>query len=52
MSQTKFVIAIEDAAQKKLDPMEHSRMALECAKLDPGFERAMAEAGLLNELIG
>jgi metal-responsive CopG/Arc/MetJ family transcriptional regulator len=42
--------AIQDAVQEKLDRMERSRLAQECAKLDPGFERAMADEGLSEEL--
>jgi hypothetical protein len=30
--------------------MERSRLAQECAKLDPQFERAMADEGLSEEL--
>jgi len=35
--------AIQGAVQEKLERMERSRLARECAKLDPGFEKAMAE---------
>ncbi len=42
--------AIEEAIQEKLERMEHSRLATECAKLDPKFERAMAEEGMSEEL--
>ena len=34
----------EIAAQ--LERLEHRRLAVECAKLDPAAERAMAEEGL------
>jgi hypothetical protein len=30
--------------------MERSRLAEECAKLDPAFEKAMADDGLSEEL--
>jgi hypothetical protein len=30
--------------------MERSRLAQECAKLDPVFEKAMADEGLSEEL--
>jgi hypothetical protein len=30
--------------------MERGRLALECAKLDPKFEKALAEEGLGQEL--
>jgi len=42
--------AIQGAVQEKLERMEHSRLARECAKLDPDFEKAMAEEGLSEEL--
>ena len=42
--------AIQKAVQEKLERMEHSRLARECAKLDPIFEKAMAEEGLFEEL--
>jgi len=35
--------AIQGAVQEKLERMERSRLARECAKLDPDFEKAMAE---------
>jgi metal-responsive CopG/Arc/MetJ family transcriptional regulator len=38
--------AIQDAVAEKLARMEHSQLARECAKLDPGEERAMAETGM------
>ena len=42
--------AIQEAVQEKLDRLERSRLAEECAKLDPEFERAMADEGLSEEL--
>lgn len=42
--------AIQEAVQEKLGRIEHSRLARECAKLDPAFEKAMAEEGLSEEL--
>ena len=42
--------AIQGAVQEKLGRMERSRLARECAKLDPDFEKAMAEEGLPEEL--
>jgi hypothetical protein len=42
--------AIQEAVQEKLDRLERSRLAQECAKLDPDFEKAMAEEGLSEEL--
>ena len=42
--------AIEEAVGEKLARMEKSRLAQECAKLDPAFEKALAEEGLSEEL--
>lgn len=42
--------AIQAAVAEKLARMEHSRLAAECAKLDPRFEKALAEEGLGQEL--
>ena len=42
--------AIQSAVAEKLARMEHSRLASECAKLDPKFEKALAEEGLGREL--
>jgi len=41
---------IQKAVQEKLERMERSRLAKECAKLDPSFEKAMAEEGVSEEL--
>ncbi|MGQ0539692.1 MAG: ribbon-helix-helix domain-containing protein [Gemmatimonadaceae bacterium] len=38
--------AIEAAVAAQLERLARSRLAEECAKLDPEAERAMAEAGL------
>ncbi|MDX9767140.1 MAG: ribbon-helix-helix domain-containing protein [Ectothiorhodospiraceae bacterium] len=38
--------AIEAAIDEKLRRMEGSRLAAECAKLDPAFEKALAEEGM------
>lgn len=38
--------AIEAAVAAQLERLERSRLAEECAKLDPETERAMAEEGL------
>jgi len=35
--------AIQEAVEEKLARLERSRLARECAKLDPDFERALAE---------
>lgn len=42
--------AIQQAVQEKLDRLKRSRLAPECAKLDPSAEKAMAEAGISLEL--
>jgi len=42
--------AIQDAVGEKLTRMKRSRLSVECAKLDPAFERAMAEEGLAEDL--
>lgn len=42
--------AIEEAVAEKLARLERSRLAQECAKLDPAFEKALAEEGLAGEL--
>lgn len=38
--------AIQEAVAEKLARLERSRLARECAKLDPAFEKALAEEGL------
>ena len=40
----------EEAVAEKLSRIEKSRLAQECAKLDPAFEKALAEEGLSEEL--
>lgn len=42
--------AIQEAVDEKLARLSHSRLAQECAKLDPEFEKAMAEEGMGAEL--
>ena len=42
--------AIQVAVQEKIARLHRSRLAEECAKLDPAFERAMAEEGISAEL--
>jgi len=41
--------AIEDAINEKLERMDRSRLARECAKLDPDDEKAFAEEGMQGE---
>jgi metal-responsive CopG/Arc/MetJ family transcriptional regulator len=42
--------AIEEAVAEKLARIEKSRLARECAKLDPAFEKSLAEEGLSEDL--
>lgn len=42
--------AIEEAVAEKLARLEKSRLAQECTKLDPTFEKALAEEGLSQDL--
>ena len=42
--------AIQEAVKEKLERIERNRLAKECSKLDPVFERAMAEEGLSEDL--
>ena len=42
--------AIEAAVEEKIERLEHGRLARECAKLDPAFEKTLAEEGLSQEL--
>jgi len=38
--------AVEAAIEEKLARIDRTRLARECAKLDPAFEKALAEEGL------
>ena len=42
--------AIQDAVGEKLAKMKHGRLSKECAKLEPEFEKSMAEEGLAEDL--
>ncbi len=42
--------AIQEAVQEKLDKMERTRLARECAKMNIEEERAFAEEGMSGEL--
>ena len=42
--------AIQEAVDEKLERLSRRRLAAECAKLDPVFERSLAEEGLLEEV--
>ena len=41
--------AIESAVAEKLQRLDRSRLARECAKLDPEFEKALADEGLSDD---
>ncbi len=42
--------AIQEALGEKLNRLNRRRLAYECSKLDPQFEKSMAEEGLSEEL--
>ena len=42
--------AIQEAVAEKLMRLEKSRLAQECAKLDPDYEQSLAEEGFTSEL--
>jgi metal-responsive CopG/Arc/MetJ family transcriptional regulator len=42
--------AIQEAIEEKLGRLERTRLARECARLDPEQEKALAEEGLSEEL--
>lgn len=42
--------AISQAVEEKLERLDRSRLARECAKLDPQAEQAMADEGLAGDL--
>ena len=42
--------AIQAAVAEKLSRLERSRLAQECAKLDPDFEQSLAEEGFSAEM--
>jgi Arc/MetJ-type ribon-helix-helix transcriptional regulator len=41
--------AIQEAVEEKFIRLERSRLAQECAKLDPSFEKALAEEGMSED---
>ncbi len=41
---------IREAIAEKLQRIKKTRLAIECAKLNPQFERALAEEGLSREI--
>jgi metal-responsive CopG/Arc/MetJ family transcriptional regulator len=42
--------AIESAVAEKLQRLDRSRLARECAKLEPAFEKALADEGLSDDV--
>jgi metal-responsive CopG/Arc/MetJ family transcriptional regulator len=42
--------AIQEAVAEKLRRLQRTRLAQECAKLDPDYERNMAEEGFSMEI--
>jgi metal-responsive CopG/Arc/MetJ family transcriptional regulator len=42
--------AIQEAVKEKLARIKRTRLAKECAKLDPTFEKALADEGLTEDL--
>ena len=42
--------AIEEAVEEKLTRLDGTRLARECAKLEPEFEQRMADSGLSQDL--
>ena len=42
--------AVEDAVIERIVKVEKSRLAEESAKLDPAYEQALADEGLLGDL--
>ncbi|MCL5887036.1 MAG: ribbon-helix-helix domain-containing protein [Actinobacteria bacterium] len=42
--------AIQEAVDEKLARLSQGRLARECAKLNPEFEKALAEEGMSGEL--
>ncbi len=44
--------AIQQALQERMNRLEHTRLARECAKIDPKIERAIADEGLAEDFTG
>ncbi len=42
--------AIQEAVKEKLQRLRKNRLAEECSKLDPSFEKAITEEGISEEL--
>ncbi len=43
--------AVQEAVGDKLQRIKRSRLSKECTKLDPAFERAIAEEGLSKDIV-
>ena len=41
---------VQEAVREKLDRLDRTRLARECAKLDPQFEQRLADEGLAADL--
>ena len=41
--------AVQEAVRDKLQRLQRSRLARECAKLDPKFEQALADEGMSDD---
>ena len=42
--------AIQEAIKEKLSKIEKNRLEVECAKLNPEFEQALADEGISSEI--
>jgi metal-responsive CopG/Arc/MetJ family transcriptional regulator len=42
--------AIQEAVKEKIEKLDRSRLARECARLDPVFEQSMAEEGMAKDM--
>jgi Arc/MetJ-type ribon-helix-helix transcriptional regulator len=42
--------AIQEAIKEKLNKIEQNRLEIECLKLDPEFEQALADEGISSEI--
>lgn len=42
--------AVQEAIKEKLNKIEHNRFEVECSKLNPEFEQALADEGISSEI--
>jgi len=42
--------AIQEAVKEKLNKIEYNRLEVECSKLNPEFEQALADEGISSEV--